>query len=117
MKAGSARRAIAVDGKVVRSSRTKTATAIHLLAVMDHHGVTPTQRRVASESDEVFSFAPLLDGLDPKNSVVTADALRTQHDHGACPTGRGAHRRAGSDVVSQARLGDGHLTILEGRAR
>ncbi|MFZ3552022.1 transposase family protein [Streptomyces sp. 4.24] len=38
-KAGPVRQVIAVDGKVVRGSRTKTATAIQLLAAMDHHGV------------------------------------------------------------------------------
>ncbi|MGW3689587.1 hypothetical protein [Streptomyces sp. NPDC005125] len=31
-------RAIAVDGKTVRGSRTQTATAIQLPAAMDHHG-------------------------------------------------------------------------------
>ncbi|MGR8008523.1 ISAs1 family transposase [Streptomyces hypolithicus] len=85
------RRAIAVDGKVVRGSRTATAAAIQLLAAMEHHGVVLAQRQVASKSNEIPSFAPLLDGLDLDNTVVTADALHTQHDHGAYLTGRGAH--------------------------
>jgi predicted transposase YbfD/YdcC len=33
----------------------------------------------------------LLDGLELENTVVTADALHTQHDHGAYLTSRGAH--------------------------
>jgi hypothetical protein len=90
-KKGPVRRVIAVDGKVVRGSRTKTATAIQLLAAMDHHGVVLAQRQVASKSNEIPSFAPLLDGLDLQNAVVTADALHTRHDHRACLTGCGAH--------------------------
>lgn len=85
------RRVIAVDGKVVRGSRTATAAAMQLLAAMDHHGVVLAQRQVASKSNEIPSFAPLLDGLDLENTVVTADALHTQHDHGAYLTSRGAH--------------------------
>lgn len=56
------RRVIAVDGKVVRGSRTATAAAIQLLAAMDHHGVVLALRQVASKSNEIPSFAPLLDG-------------------------------------------------------
>lgn len=44
---------IAVDGKAVRGSRTKTAAAIQLLAAMDHHGVVLAQRQVASKSNEI----------------------------------------------------------------
>ncbi|MFD3586819.1 ISAs1 family transposase [Streptomyces sp. NPDC058683] len=85
------RRVIAVDGKVVRGSRTKTVTVIQLLAALDHQGVVLAQRQVASRSNEIPSFVPLLDGLDLQNTVVTSDALHTQHDHGAYPFGRGAH--------------------------
>ncbi|WP_328760375.1 ISAs1 family transposase [Streptomyces sp. NBC_00271] len=85
------RRVIAVDGKVVRGSRTATAAAIQLLAAMDHHGVVLAQRQVASKSNEIPAFAPLLDGLGLENTVVTVDALHTQHDHGAYLTSRGAH--------------------------
>ncbi|MFC9462768.1 ISAs1 family transposase, partial [Streptomyces sp. NPDC056983] len=85
------RRVIAVDGKVVRGSRTRAAAAIQLLAAMDHHGVVLAQRQVASKSNEIPSFAPLLDGLGLQNTVVTADALHTQHDHGGHLTSRGAH--------------------------
>ncbi|MET9915733.1 ISAs1 family transposase [Streptomyces sp. NPDC006435] len=49
------------------------------------------QRQVASKSNEIPSFAPLLDGLELENTAVTADALHPQHDHGACPTSRGTH--------------------------
>ncbi|XES00843.1 ISAs1 family transposase [Streptomyces sp. S1D4-11] len=88
---GPVRQVIAVDGKVARGSRTKTATAIQLLAATDHHGVVLTQRQVASKSNEIPSFAPLLSGLNLQNSVVTADALHTQHHHGAHLIGHGAY--------------------------
>ncbi|WP_053730700.1 ISAs1 family transposase [Streptomyces sp. WM6378] len=88
---GPVRRVIAVDGKVVRGSRSATAAAIQLLAAMDHHGVVLAQRQVSSKSNEIPSFAPLLDGLGLENTVVTADALHTQHDHGAHLISRGAH--------------------------
>lgn len=55
---GSVRRVIAVDGKVVRGSRTATAVAIQLLAAMDHHGVVLAQRQVASKSNEIPSSYP-----------------------------------------------------------
>ncbi|WP_260696000.1 hypothetical protein [Streptomyces sp. IB201691-2A2] len=44
---------IAVDGKVVRGSRTRAAAAIQLLAAMDHHGVVLAQRQVADKSNEM----------------------------------------------------------------
>jgi hypothetical protein len=59
-----ARRVIAVDGKVVRGSRTRTAAAIQLLAAMEHHGMVLAQRQVASKSNEIPSFQPLLDLLE-----------------------------------------------------
>ncbi|MGW2587335.1 ISAs1 family transposase [Streptomyces virginiae] len=85
------RRVIAVDGKVVRGSRTRTAAAIGLLAAMEHHGVVLAQRQVASKSNEIPSFQPLLDPLDLEDAVLTTDALHTQHDHGTYVTSRGAH--------------------------
>ncbi|WP_326758632.1 ISAs1 family transposase [Streptomyces phaeochromogenes] len=88
---GPVRRVIAVDDKVVRGSRTATAAAIQLLAAMDHHGVVLAQRQVTSKSNEIPSFVPLLSDLDLLNTVVTTDALHTQHGHGAHLTGCGAH--------------------------
>lgn len=86
-----ARRVIAVDGKVVRGSRTRAAAAIQLLAAMEHHGVVLAQRQVASKSNEIPSFRPLLEPLDLQDAVLTTDALHTQHGHGTYLTGRGAH--------------------------
>ncbi|QIY68218.2 transposase [Streptomyces sp. RLB1-33] len=95
------RRVIAVDDKVVRGLRTATAAAVQLLAAMHHHGVVLAQRQVASKSNEIPFFAPLLDGLELENTVVTADALHTQHDHGAHLGSRGAYHAA---VVKRSHL-------------
>jgi predicted transposase YbfD/YdcC len=84
-------RAVAVDGKTVRGSRTTTATAIQLLAAMDHHGVVLAQRQIASKSNEIPAFAPLLDSIELLGTVITGDALHTQHAHGRYLRERGAH--------------------------
>jgi predicted transposase YbfD/YdcC len=86
-----ARRVIAVDGKVVRGSRTRKAAAIQLLAAMEHHGVVLAQRQIASKSNEIPSFQPLLEPIDLENAVLTTDALHTQHGHGSYLRSRGAH--------------------------
>ncbi|MGW4985950.1 ISAs1 family transposase [Streptomyces mirabilis] len=98
----SALRAISVDGKTVRGSRTRTTTAIQLLAAMDHHGVVLAQRQIASKSNEIPAFQPLLDAIDLTGSVLTGDALHTQHGHGAYLRKRGAHYLA---IVKKNRPG------------
>ncbi|MFE9942025.1 ISAs1 family transposase [Streptomyces hirsutus] len=50
-----------------------------------------TQRQVADKSNEIPAFQALLDTVDLTNSVVTADALHTQHAHGTYLCARGAH--------------------------
>ncbi|MGW4984294.1 ISAs1 family transposase [Streptomyces mirabilis] len=89
--AGSGLRAIAVDGKALRGSRTATTTYITLLAAMDHTGTVLAQRQAADKSNEITAFAPLLDTIDLTDTVITTDALHTQHAHGACLRERGAH--------------------------
>lgn len=84
-------RAIAVDGKVLRGSRTATAPAVTLLAAMDHTGTVLAQRQVADKSNEIPAFAPLLNTIDLTSTVITADALHTQHAHGTYLRTRGAH--------------------------
>ncbi len=89
--AAAVRRAIAVDGKVLRGSRTPDQAATALLAAMDHTGSVLAQRQVADKSNEIPAFAPLLDPLDLERTLITADALHTQHAHGAYLRERGAH--------------------------
>ncbi|MFZ4276395.1 ISAs1 family transposase [Streptomyces arboris] len=84
-------RPVGVDGKTVRGSRTRTTVAISLLSAMAHSGEVLAQRQVAVKSNEIPSFAPLLNGVDLTHAVITADALHTQHGHGAYLRSRGAH--------------------------
>ncbi|MFK0160837.1 ISAs1 family transposase [Streptomyces sp. NPDC090493] len=84
-------RAVAVDGKVLRGSRTATTPAVTLLAAMDHTGTVLAQRQVAGKSNEIPAFAPLLDTIDLTSTVITADALHTQHAHGTYLQACGAH--------------------------
>jgi hypothetical protein len=78
-------RAVAVDGKVLRGSRTATTPAVTLLAAMTHGGAVLAQRQIADKSNEIPAFAPLLDAVDLTGTVITADALHTQHAHGTNP--------------------------------
>ncbi|MFE9313218.1 ISAs1 family transposase [Streptomyces sp. NPDC006706] len=84
-------RAIAVDGKALRGSRTATTPYVTLLAAMDHTGHVLAQRQVAVKSNEIPAFQPLLNNIDLAGTVITADALHTQHAHGAYLRTRGAH--------------------------
>ncbi|MFC4949075.1 ISAs1 family transposase [Pseudonocardia sp. GCM10023141] len=95
--ANQTRRAIAVDGKTVRGARTSSAGGLHgparhLLAVIDHDArVVVGQVEVDGKTSEIAHFAPLLDGLELREAVVTADALHTQRAHVDYLTARGAH--------------------------
>jgi predicted transposase YbfD/YdcC len=76
------RRAVAVDGKTLRGSGHHNRQQVHLLAAMEH-----TTRAVLGQADvgdttnEITRFQPLLDAVDLTGTVVTADALHTQHAH------------------------------------
>jgi predicted transposase YbfD/YdcC len=66
---------------------------VHLLAVMEHATrQVLAQRQVGGAPEEVPAFAPLLDGLDLADVVVTTDALQT-HPEAAVflVTGKQAH--------------------------
>ncbi|MGW7048249.1 ISAs1 family transposase [Streptomyces avermitilis] len=72
---------LAVDGKTVRGSRTD-GTAVHLLAAALHACQTViAQPQIAAKSNEIPAFAPLLDRVDLRGVVVTADAMHTQRAH------------------------------------
>jgi predicted transposase YbfD/YdcC len=87
------RRAIAVDGKTLRGSRTRDSTARHVLAAADQHtGIVLASTDVDTKTNEITRFATLLEHLDDlRGVVVTADALHCQRDHVAYLAERGAH--------------------------
>lgn len=83
---------LAIDGKAVRGSRHRGHKAVHLLAAVLHESqVVVSQRQIATKSNEIPAFAPLLDRLELRGHVVTADALHTQTGHAEQITSQGAH--------------------------
>ena len=76
------RRAIAVDGKTLRGSRT-AAGARHVLAAAEQRtGVVLASTDVDGRTNEITRFGPLLDQIsDLRDVVITADALHCQRDH------------------------------------
>ena len=73
--------AIAFDGKVLKGARTTDGSQLHLLsAVVHQQGITIAQKEVSSKTNEIPLARPLLQPLDLKDKVVTADAMHTQKD-------------------------------------
>lgn len=82
---------LAVDGNTVRGSRTD-GMAVHLLAAALHGCQTViAQRQVAAKSNEIPALAPLLDRLDLRGVVVTADAMHPQRTHAEHVITAGGH--------------------------
>ncbi|MDX6584705.1 MAG: hypothetical protein QOI10_3889 [Solirubrobacterales bacterium] len=77
------RRAVAVDGKTMRGSASRTADARHLLAAIDHRaGVVLGQVEVARKASEISMFSRLCDRVESLSGVViTVDALHVQKAH------------------------------------
>lgn len=83
---------LAVDGKTLRGSRAPGTAAVHLLSATLHNGqLVLAQRQVDAKSNEIPAFAPLLQGLDVTGTVITADALHTQHEHARHIVAAGGH--------------------------
>ena len=72
---------IAVDGKTSRGAKTAGNPAPHLLAALTCAGVVLAQRQIASKSNEITAFVPLLTPLDLTDHVISADAMQTQRTH------------------------------------
>lgn len=86
-------RAIAVDGKTLRGSRTADAPARHVMTAYDQAtGVVLASVDVNGKTNEITRFAPLLDQIsDLRDTVITADALHCQREHVTYLAERGAH--------------------------
>lgn len=73
---------LALDGKSLRGSLRDDGRAVHLFAAMVHgEGVIVAQHEVDEKSNEITAFRPLLEGLELKGALVTADAMHTQREH------------------------------------
>lgn len=91
------RRVIAVDGKTLRGARLGGGRQVHLLSALDTTtGIVIAQVTVDTKSNEITSFAPLLDAVEKvlgtlAGVLFTADALHTQTSHADEVTARHAH--------------------------
>jgi predicted transposase YbfD/YdcC len=91
------RRVIAVDGKTLRGARLGNGRQVHLLSALDTAtGIVIAQVTVDTKSNEITSFAPLLDAVEKVLGTLTgvlfiADALHTQTGHADEVTRRRAH--------------------------
>lgn len=74
-------RAIAVDGKTMRGSRTTTGAAPHILNVLLHNdGITLASRVVTDKENEIPVAREILRNLPIEGATVTLDALHTQRE-------------------------------------
>jgi predicted transposase YbfD/YdcC len=86
-------RAIAVDGKSLRGSRTTDTAARHVMAACDQaNSVVLASTDVDGHTNEITRFQPLLDQIgDLRDTVITADALHCQREHVTYLAERGAN--------------------------
>ena len=86
-------RGLAVDGKSLRGAARAKGRRIHLLAAMEHTtGLVLAQLDVGEKTNEITCFQPLLHSVvDLAATVVTSDAMHTQHEHADYLLTRGAH--------------------------
>jgi hypothetical protein len=76
---GSAGQGVAIDGKVVRGSRTDDQEAVHLLSALAHDlQLVLEQVPVADHTNEIGGIPPLLADLVLEGRVVTVDAHLSQ---------------------------------------
>ena len=70
---------VAVDGKTVRRSRSKTDLPIHMVsAFAARQRLVLGQVKVAEKANEILAIPKLLDMLDIEGAVVTIDAMGCQ---------------------------------------
>jgi predicted transposase YbfD/YdcC len=85
-------RAVAIDGKSSRGSRTAGSPAVHLLAALDQEtGCVLAQARVPAETNEHKAALALLKGMVLEGRVITGDAAFCQRDLCAQVVGSGGH--------------------------
>ena len=72
---------VAVDGKTVRRSKSKTDLPIHMVsAFAARHRLVLGQVQVGDKANEIVAIPKLLDMLDIQGAVVTIDAMGCQRD-------------------------------------
>src|SRR5215470_17838301 len=85
-------RSLHVDGKALQHARRQGQRAPMLLSARADDGTVAAQLPISAKTNEIPTFAPLLDHLDDlTDTVVTADQLHTQRGHATYLHHRGAH--------------------------
>lgn len=70
---------IGLDGKTLRGSHDHGEEPVHLLAaVLNEEGIVVAQCQVENKTNEIPKVPSLLEGVDLRGAVITADALHTQ---------------------------------------
>ena len=82
---------MAVDGKSARGARRPDGSRVHLFAALTHDGLPAGQVIAPAKGFEIAAFRTLLDRVDLRGRVVTADALHTQVAHAHYLHRHGAH--------------------------
>lgn len=88
---------LAVDGKVERGARLPDGRQVHLLSAYDvSTGIVLAQVQIATKSNEIPAFTPLLQRVAAElgsltDVLVVADALHAQTGHAALLAAGGAH--------------------------
>jgi len=97
--------AVAMDGKTLRGSRGADGRPVHLFAALLHkEGAVIAQRAVDQKSNEITAVRPLLEPLDLRGKVVTADAMHAQKEHA-----RFLVEEKGADYVFTVKGNQGNL--------
>lgn len=72
------KRILAIDGKTQRGNGNRNQRANHIVSAVDERGFCVGQRRVDDKSNEITAIPALLEDLNIKGHIITADAMGTQ---------------------------------------
>jgi len=73
---------ISIDGKTIKSSKSKGKSAIHLISAWSQSNLLCLgQEKVDKKSNEITAIPVLLKALELKGSIITIDAMGTQKKH------------------------------------
>ncbi|MCL2082261.1 MAG: ISAs1 family transposase, partial [Oscillospiraceae bacterium] len=71
---------LAIDGKTQRGNGNKNQKANHIVSAIDEKGFCLLEKRVSGKSNEITAIPDLLDNLNIKGHIITADAMGTQRE-------------------------------------
>ena len=71
---------LAIDGKTQRGNGTSKQKANHIVSCVDENGFCLSQKLVNDKSNEITAIPTLLDDLNIKGHIITADAMACQKE-------------------------------------